>query len=483
MNRQHKPLYHTCNTVLILALSNMASMVRYKCLESGASYTYGFWAFCSKKGIFMKRYALAMMALLSAASHGTDLKTVFEQSLVNDPQFAAEQASAYADAQARGLAGQAVMPTVQLSAEQGTETLEISGTETDYEKSSYGIGVSQTLIAPESWYGFAAASASTDAAELSALKAEQDLVVRVSEAYFNVLRANSGLAAAKATEAAVKRQLEQTQQRFKVGLIAITDVHEAQAQYDSATVDLITAETQLDIAYESLAVLTGKRYDRINPLKEQIPLAGPNPKDRAYWEQKALGQNLDVLKAQKDQLSAERNHKSKISSHLPTVTLEGSYGVSDDESSTSPNGLEVTRTYVGVKVAMPLFAGGATWAGQKQAYYQRQAAEKGLEAAQRGTLVNVRNQYRTLEADIARVKARKQAMTSAQSAMEATQTGYEVGTRNIVEVLAAQRAVFGAQFNYAAARYDYVINLLKFRQSVGELSMADIEEVNGWLAN
>ena len=432
----------------------------------------------------MKKLAAAVLTLgFVASSQAVDLKSVFEQALSNDPQLAAELALANASAQQQGLAGAAVMPTISLTAEQGTQTVEVAGNETDYDQSAYGVTLAQTLIAPEAWYGYGAATAATDSAELSARKAEQDVVVRVSESYFNVLRANAGLAAAKATEAAVKRQLEQTQQRFKVGLIAITDVHEAQAQYDSATVDLITAETQLDIAYESLAVLTGKRYDRINPLKEQIPLVGPNPADRAHWEQKALGQNLDVLIAQKDELSAQRNHKSKISSHLPSVNLIGSYNVSESESASNPTGAETTVTYVGVQLSMPLFAGGSTWAGQKQAYYQRQAAEKGLEAAQRGTLVNVRNQYRTLEADIARVKARKQAMTSAQSAMEATQTGYEVGTRNIVEVLTAQRQVFGAQFNYASARYDYVINLLKFRQTVGELSLADIDEVNNWLQN
>jgi outer membrane protein len=432
----------------------------------------------------MKKLVAAVLTMgFVASSQAVDLKSVFEQALTNDPQLAAELASANASAQTQGLAGQAVMPTISLSVEQGTQTIEVAGNETDYEQSSYGVTLSQPLLAPESWFSYAAASASTDSAELSARKAEQDVVVRVAESYFNVLRANAGLAAAKATEAAVKRQLEQTQQRFKVGLIAITDVHEAQAQYDSATVDLITAETQLDIAYESLAVLTGERHDRINPLKEEIALVSPTPADRTHWEQKALGQNLDVLIAQKDELSAQRNHKSKISSHLPSVNLVGTYGVSESESFQNPTGPETTATYVGVQVSMPLFAGGATWAGQKQAYYQRQAAEKGLEAAQRGTVVNVRNQYRMLEADIARVKARKQAMTSAQSAMEATQTGYEVGTRNIVEVLTAQRGVFGAQLNYANARYDYVINLLKFRQTVGELSAADIDEVNNWLQN
>jgi outer membrane protein len=432
----------------------------------------------------MKNLLIAMMAIgFIATSQATDLKSVYQQALANDPQLAAELASANANAQSKWLAGAAVLPTVTIDAAIGTSNIEVGSSDTDYDVETYTLSLSQTLLAPEAWFSFAAASAATEAGELQARKAEQSLVVRVSEAYFNVLRANSGLASAKATEAAVKRQLEQTQQRFKVGLIAITDVHEAQAQYDSATVDLITAETMLDIAYESLAVLTGTRYDRIMPLKETIPLVGPMPADRAHWEHKALGQNLDVLIAEKNQTSAERNHKSKISGHLPTVSLVGSYAISKSDATITTYGDETTTTYVGLNVSLPVFGGGSTWAGQKQAYYQRQAAEQGFEAARRGASLNVRNLYRTLEADVARIKARKQATRSAKSAMEATQTGYEVGTRNIVEVLTAQRAVFGAQYNYAAARYDYVINVLKFRQSVGELSFADIDEVSNWLQN
>ncbi len=438
----------------------------------------------------MKKLALAIITLAAAAtSQAVDLKSVFEQAVSNDPQLAAELATANANAQSQGLAGQAIMPTVTLNAEvsetnnQGTPVNPITSKDSDgtSDNTSYSVTLSQPLFSPASWYSYAAASAITDSAEIELRKAEQSLVVRISEAYFNVLRANAGLASAKAQEAAVKRQLEQTQQRFKVGLIAITDVHEAQAIYDNATVDLIEADSQLDIAYESLALLTGERYDRINPLKENIPLAGPLPNDRNHWEQKALAQNLDVLIAQKSGLSAERNHKSKMAEHLPSVNLIGRHSITDNESSTG--GEEVTTNYVGVQLSMPLFAGGATWAGQKQAYYQRQAAEKGLEAAERGASLTVRSLFRTLQADVARIKARKQAKTSARSAMEATQTGYEVGTRNIVEVLQAQLSVFGAQKNYAFARYDYVIDMLKFRQAVGELSMADIEEVNGWLQN
>jgi len=443
-------------------------------------------AIVSQKGLLKSLMLTVAMSTGSMVTHATDLKNVFEQALINDPQLAAEIATANANRQSAGLARQAVLPTLNFTAETGSGTREINGPEVDVDRTSYGLQLSQTLLAPAQWYSYGAASATTDKAEIELRQAEQNLVVRIAEAYFNVLRANATLASAKAQEAAVKRQLEQTQQRFKVGLIAITEVHEAQAIYDSATVELIAAESQLDVAFESLALLTGERYDRISTLKTEIPLLGPNGFSREQWEKRALQQNLDVLIAQKSELAAQRNHKSKISEHLPTINLVGSYTVSNDDvdalTPTDPtNGEDVTSTYVGVQLEVPLFTGGATWAGQKQAYYQRQAAEKGLEAAQRGASLSVRSLFRQLEADIARIKARKQAQVSAQSAMEATQTGYEVGTRNIVEVLQAQLAVFSAQRDYAFARYDYVINLLKFRQAVGELSLADIEEVNGWL--
>lgn len=437
--------------------------------------------------------ALACVTLAASVTHATDLKTVFEQALQNDPQLAAELALADANAQSVGLARGGILPQIALTAEQSTTTLDggavLSGTtqindfydQQDADKTSYGLNLKQAIINPNSWYTYGAASATTDKAALERVKAEQDVVVRLSEAYFDVLRATASLASAKAQEAAVKRQLEQTQQRFKVGLIAITEVHEAQAVYDGATVELIAAESQLDIAYEALALLTGERYHHINPLKDDIPLAGPVPADRTHWEQLALANNIDVLIAQKDQLSATRNHKAKISDHAPTVDLVASYSVTEDEANGASLGEELTATYVGVQVNMPIFVGGSQWAAQKQAYYQRQAAEKGLEAAQRGASLKVRSFYRQLQADIARVKARKQAITSARSAMEATQTGYEVGTRNIVEVLQAQLSVFSAERDYAYARYDYVIDLLKFRQAVGQLTMQDIVEVNAWL--
>ena len=450
------------------------------------------------------RLALACVTFAaSLTAQATDLKTVFGQALENDPQLAAELASADANAQTGNIARGAILPQISFSAEQSTTTLDggaidssvFNGTtntiETvrvndpldnkSYDKTSYSISASQALLNANSWYTYASASATTDQAGLERIKAEQDVVVRLAEAYFDVLRSTATLAAAKAQEAAVKRQLEQTQQRFKVGLIAITEVHEAQAIYDGATVELIAAESELDIAYEALALLTGERYHHINPLKDEIPLTGPVPADRAHWEQLALTNNIDVLIANKGQSAARLNHKAKLADHAPTIDLVGQYSITEDEGNSVSLGEELTTTYVGLQLEVPLFAGGSQYATHKQAYYQRQAAEKQLEAAQRSASLQVRSYYRQLQADVARIKARKQAITSARSAMEATQTGYEVGTRNIVEVLNAQLDVFSAEEDYAHARYDYVIDLLKFRQAVGELTIKDIEEVNAWL--
>ncbi len=435
----------------------------------------------------MKKLALTWFTLAACTTvQATDLKTVFEQALQNDPQLAAEIASANANGESVGLARGGILPQIAFTAEQSTTTLDGGATATggeydhdSFDKTSYGLNLRQALIDPNAWYGYAAASAQTDQAQYQLSKAQQDFVVRLSEAYFNVLRATAGLASSKAQEAAVKRQLEQTQQRFKVGLIAITDVHEAQAIYDGATVELIAAESELDIAYESLALLSGQRYHHIKPLKQAIPTTGPIPADRTHWEQQALVKNIDVLIAQKGQIAAERNHKSKLADHAPKLDVVASYSRSEDDINTQ--GEELTSTYVGLQLDVPLFAGGSQYAAHKQAYYQRQAAERQLEAAQRRASLNVRTLYRQLTADIARIKARKQAITSARSAMEATQTGYEVGNRTIVEVLQAQQSVFSTERDYAFARYDYVIDLLKFRRAVGDLSVEDIEEINSWL--
>ncbi|MCP5325307.1 MAG: TolC family outer membrane protein [Oceanospirillaceae bacterium] len=423
--------------------------------------------------------ALATMAVSLTAS-ATSLQTVYEQALQNDPQLAAAVASAQATQESSSIALGGVGPSLAFVADMYQTSTEIDGTTTDSNSHSYGLQFKQPLLNANSWYTYGAASSQAEAGKIQNKMAYQDLLVRVSEAYFNVLRAQTTLASAKAEEAAVKRQLEQTEQRFKVGLIAITDVHEARAVYDGATVTLIAAESQLDIAYEALAQLTGERYDSLDALKADIPMTGPGPADRTLWEQEALSNSLNIQAATKARDAAVSNHKAKRADHLPTLDLVASHSISESDTGTYAD-KEITTTAVGLELSVPLFTSGSQYASSKQAYYERESAEKDLESAQRSTLLQVRSYYRQLEADVARVKARKQAITSARSAQDATQTGYEVGTRNIVEVLQAQRSVFAAERDYETARYDYVIDLLKFKQAVGLLSPADLQEVNGWL--
>lgn len=423
--------------------------------------------------------ALATLAVSLTAS-ATSLQTVYEQALQNDPELAAAVASAQATQSSSAIALGGVGPSLAFVADMYQTKTEVAGTSTDANSHSYGLQFKQPLLNANNWYTYGAASSQADAGKIQNKIAYQDLLVRVSEAYFNVLRAQTTLASAKAEEAAVKRQLEQTEQRFKVGLIAITDVHEARAVYDGATVTLIAAESQLDIAYEALAQLTGQRYDSLDALQTEIPLAGPIPADRAHWEQEALNSSLAIQAASKARDAAVSNHKAKRADHLPTLDLVASHTISESDAGTYADE-EITTTAVGLELNVPLFTSGSQYASSKQAYYERESAEKQLESAQRGTLLQVRSYYRQLEADVARVKARKQAITSARSAQDATQTGYEVGTRNIVEVLQAQRSVFAAERDYEIARYDYVIDLLKFKQAVGLLNPQDLQEVNGWL--
>lgn len=429
----------------------------------------------------MKKSLLALATLaVSLTASATSLQTVYEQALQNDPALAAAVASAQANQESAGIALGGVGPSLAFTADMYQSTTEVGSTSTDANSRSYGLQFKQPLLNANSWYTYGAASAQADAGKIQDQLAYQDLVVRVAEAYFNVLRADTTLASAKAEEAAVKRQLEQTEQRFKVGLIAITDVHEARAVYDGATVTLIAAQSQLDIAYEALAQLTGERYTSVDALKVEIPLTGPVPADRAHWEQEALANSLNIKVASLSRDAAVSTHKAKRANHMPTLDLVASHTISESDAGVYAD-QEVTSTAVGLELNVPLFTSGSQYSSSKQAYYQRQSAEKQLESAQRGTLLQVRSYFRQLEADVARVKARKQAITSARSAQDATQTGYEVGTRNIVEVLQAQRSVFAAERDYEIARYDYVLDMLKFKQAVGLLNPDDLQEVNSWL--
>jgi outer membrane protein len=304
------------------------------------------------------------------------------------------------------------------------------------------------------------------------------------------LRAQDNLRASQAQERAFERQLEQTRQRFEVGLIAITDVYEAEAARDLAQVTRIVDENNVAVAKENLSVLTGQAPGALYVLGEEFDPRPPEPSDRAEWVDFALSNNSELAAARYAEEAARQNATSSKMEHAPTVTA--TYRYQDTETTGSieqnppslfnlpPNSDQTNETWQ-VRFDMPLFSGGAVSANRRRAAEQFNVARESRINLTRNTVTQARSLHMTVVSDVSRVKARQQSIVSSQSALDATQAGYEVGTRNIVDVLNAQNKVFAAQRDYANSRYDFIINSLRLKEVAGTLSPEDIARLEGFL--
>jgi outer membrane protein len=307
------------------------------------------------------------------------------------------------------------------------------------------------------------------------LNAENDLILRVAQAYFSVLAAIDNLTFATAEKNAFARQLEQANRRFEVGLATITDVYDAQARFDGAVSSEISAANTLANTREQLRQLTGQDYARLNILGDRMPLTLPEPSDPEAWVRMALENNLSLQSAGFGVEQARENIQLQKSGHYPTLDL--SVSRADIDSG-------FTHTYssqASVQLNIPLYTGGAVSSRSRQAAYNYEASRQSLEDLQRNIVTTVRNAYRGQETAISQIKALDQTRVSTRSALEATQAGYEVGTRTIVDVLNAETDVYRAERDYAASRYSYVVNVLTLRQAAGRLTEEDVVEINGWL--
>ncbi len=344
-----------------------------------------------------------------------------------------------------------------------------SGSFSDGNTHGYSASLNQTVFSLEKWYNYKQGYESDHTVEATYQLSQQDLVLRVATAYFDVLRGIDNLASAKAEEKAIKRQLEQTQQRFDVGLIAITDVHEARAAYDSVIVTRLELEGALAINYEALEVLTGQTHQQLNKLAEDFLIEIPSPVNREAWVKIALENNIEIRSAQFAVRSAEANAKAKKYVSYPTLDASASFNHSSTGTDT---------TVYELSLSMPLYTGGFNRSASRQAYQQLNEAKETLVNAKRNITQQTRSAYLSVSTDVAKVKARRLSITSRQSALDATQAGYDVGTRNVVDVLDAQKDLYEALRNYANARYDYIINLLRLKKAAGTLNEQDIHWIN-----
>ena len=316
-------------------------------------------------------------------------------------------------------------------------------------------------------------------ADSSYAAVQQGLILRVAQAYFEVLRAQDKLEFVRAEKAAVARQLEQTNQRFEVGLSAITDVHDAQAQYDTVLANEVLAENSLVNSYEALREITGNEHTNLSILDTATFSASKTQASAIALIEEAQQKNLSLLASRISQDIAKDNISLASSGHLPSLTLDGSYSLADQSNSSQD--YDQDNLNLGLNLVVPLYTGGNITSQTKQAEYNYVAASEDLEATYRSVVKDVRAFNNNISASIGALRAYEQSVVSAQSALEATEAGFDVGTRTIVDVLDSTRRLYDANRNLANARYDYIISVLQLRQAVGTLSEQDIIDVNAGL--
>lgn len=432
-----------------------------------------------------------------------DLLDVYRLAQENDPEIAAAEANFLAAAQAKPLARASYLPQVDGAVNYGrTESTSVGeqffagqifpdDSESESTSTSWSVSLRQTIFNWATFNQIEQAAADVARAEAEYRAAQQQLIIRVAEAYFNLLAAEDSLEAAQINKEAIGRQLDQAKKRFEVGLIAITDVQESQAAFDQATAEVIAAERSFNSARENLRAIIGEYVDQVAAPAPAMPLQSPEPASAEEWVEQALEQNLNVVARRFALESAEETTDIRRAGHFPTLDFVAEHSETDGEfdsldftaappapgSGTS----EQTRDFIGLQLSVPIFSGGRTTAQTRQAAYQESAARSNLKLAMRQAESQTRDSYLGVISDIARVQALKQAYESAQTALKATQAGYEVGTRTAVDVLDARRNELQALVNYQRARYDYILNSLRLKQAAGMLTPEDVAEVATWM--
>jgi outer membrane protein len=464
----------------------------------------------------MKRAApfACLLLIFAATAQCKDLIGVFEDALHNDPVIRQADANRLAARESKPQALASLLP--QLNGTAGLTRDHTSGFQSSiFEVSNpanpngppqlvvaqtadqidstiqqWALNLRQNVFSWSNWMALKGASSQVAQAEATYQAAEQQLILRVAQAYFNVLTADDTLEADQAALEAISRQLDQAKTRFDVGLIAITDVEDAKAARDTAAAAVIADKRTLATAEDQLQEITGQKYDRLAKPGADMPLLNPDPADETRWVDISLEQNPTLISSRLAADIARDNVRVAVGGHLPTLDLVAgrsyNYTSSDqifDGQKFSNVDSKANDRQVGLQFTLPIFSGGFTQSKVRQAEYQWIAAKEGVVQSSRATERQARDAYLGVISGISRVQALRQALASNQTALKATEAGYEVGTRTSVDVLNARRNLVQAQTNYAVARYDYIVEVLTLRLAAGTLDRPELTSVNGWLTS
>ena len=440
--------------------------------------------------------------LLSGPAHSASLLEIYQQALQGDPQIHEAEARRMAALEAKPQARGVYLP--QLSFGGAYSTSEDSGPQfvvlpggaqtvtvtSERDTLDWSFSLRQSIFRWDQIVNMRRADKTIARAEAVREAAQQDLIVRVAQRYFDVLAAEDRLNSIIADREAIARQLEQAKQRFDVGLIAITDVQESQAAYDQSVANDIGAKRSLATAREFLREITGEYVVDLNAPGDDFPLATPDPNNEKTWVDMSLSQNLILVASRLDEGLARDEISFRRNGHYPTLDLVANTGERESDTTLSIPTLDPDfqrlnskSDSISLQFNVPLFAGGGTSSRVKEAVYLHRASREQLQRVTRETERQARDSYLGVLAEIARVNALKQAVSSSQTALQATQAGYEVGTRTIVEVLNSQFALYNAITNYYQSRYDYILNALRLKQAAGTLQVQDLEQIDQWLSD
>ncbi len=440
-----------------------------------------------------------------AGASATNFLQVYRQARLHDPTFRQAHAVFMAAREARPEAWAALLPQLSASAgktwghsagSSGNITTATNGTPYTYNLPSsansnakqWSVNLSEQLFSWSDWMNLKAADAQVAQAQATYEAAAQNLILRTATAYFNVLAAVDTLQAQESSLKALTLGLQQAKERFKVGLIAITDVEQARAARDTAAAQVITAKQSLANALDQLEVITGSQYRTLTEPGPSLPLAMPKPASQSHWVHTSLKQNLTLIAARLAQRVARENVRSVFGSNLPTVSLVASRSYSSNSIAETIfgrvfHGLGSTTNdrQIGIEFSVPLFSGGGDLARLHQSQYQAIAAQDAVERASRSTIQQARDAYLGVITGIANVRALRQALTSSRTAYKATEAGYKVGTQTEVDVLNALSSLVAAQTNYATSRYNYINSIVQLKYAAGTLTPAEVLTINRWL--
>jgi len=432
--------------------------------------------------------SITVLTAVQQAS-ATDLQEVYQMAMQHDAQYQQAVAANMATQEQKPQAFAQLLPNANLSANTQNQNsytaggFNFGGANTfDTNSHGYTFSMTQPLFHWDRYLQLKKADASIAQADAQFTAAKLDLIVRVADAYFNILAAKDNLAFAKADTLSLNRQLDQTNQRFDVGLTAITDVQEARSGYDRAVAAEIVAENNVDNTSEALREIIGDYVMNFAQLKEEIPMVKPDPESIEEWTSTALQQNLDIIASMYAVDASREEVKIQRAGHLPTVDLQGSKTFQYSGGGRF-GGNKNKSDNIGLQLNVPIYQGGMVNSRTRQAIHQLDQNLQKLVQAQRASQKNTRQAYLGVISGISSVEAYKQAVISSETALEAVKAGFEVGTRTAVDVVTAESNLSQNKKDYARARYDYVLNTLRLKQAAGILSEDDIAKVNQLLQN